>query len=182
MQIIFLDRDGVINRFPGKGRYVTRSRELKVFPQALKGIRLLTEAGYRLAVVSNQGSVSRGLLSKKDLDLMTRQMLHKIRAKGGKIHKVYYCIHQTSDQCECKKPKTALYKKALKGSRVDLNKVFVIGDSVEDISAGHALGCQTILVLTGRNQRKDVKFFPLKPHFVKKNLLEAAQWLLKKRS
>ena len=182
MRIIFLDRDGVINRFPGIGKYVTRPQDLKVLPQALKGMRLLSQAGYRLVVVSNQGCVSRGLLSRKDLDLMTRQMLRKVRAAGGKIHKVYYCLHQTSDHCDCKKPKTALFEKALKGFHGERSGVFVIGDSAEDIQAGHALGCRTILALSGRNRKKDVKRLPVKPHVIKKNLLEAATWLLKKRS
>ena len=182
MRTIFLDRDGVINRFPGKGKYVTRPENLKVLPQALKGIRLLTKAGYRLVVVSNQGCVSRGLLSKKDLQTMTRRMLREVRTAGGKLHKVYYCLHQTSDHCDCKKPKTALFERALKGSRADRSGIFLIGDSEEDIRAGRALGCQTILALSGRTKKKDLKSFPVKPHFIKKNLFEAATWLLKKRS
>jgi len=180
--LTFLDRDGVINRFPGKGRYVTRRSGLKIFPQALAAIKKLTQAGHELVVVSNQGSVSRGLLTRKALDRMTRQMLQRIRRGGGRIRKVYYCVHQTSDDCDCKKPKTLLLEKALRGRRLERSKLFFIGDSEEDIRAGKDFGCRTILVLSGRLKKRDVPGLSIKPTVVKKDLEEAAEWLLRRRS
>ena len=182
MRFVFLDRDGVLNRFPGKGKYVTRPSQFKLFPQALDAVEALTKGGYELAVISNQGCVSRGLLKRKTLDDMTRQMLQKIRLAGGRIQKVYYCLHQTSDGCNCKKPKTLLLKKALKGHRPDLSKIFFIGDSEEDILAGKNFGCRTILVLSGRLKKGDIPGLSAKPDLVKKDLREAAQWLLKRKS
>ena len=99
--IIFLDRDGVLNRFPGKGRYVTRWSPFSFLPGAKKAVRLLSDAGHELVVISNQGGVSRGLLTKKDLQGITDRMLGAVERSGGKIHKVFYCIHQTSDACNC---------------------------------------------------------------------------------
>jgi D-glycero-D-manno-heptose 1,7-bisphosphate phosphatase len=182
MRFAFLDRDGVINRFPGKGLYVTKPSDLKVFPQALSAIKKLTQAGYELAVVSNQGSVSRGLVTRKSLDRMTRQMLERIRRAGGRVQKVYYCVHQTSDHCDCKKPKTLLLKRALRGRRFDRSKIFFIGDSEEDIQTGINFGCRTILVLSGRLKKRNLPQLKAKPDVVKKDLMEAAQWLIKKRS
>ena len=111
MRLVFLDRDGVINRFPGKGCYVTADEGLRLLPNALRGIRLLTEAGFRLDVISNQGCVSRGLITRGHLDLLTQKMLRQIRDAGGRIRRVFYCVHQTSDDCRCKKPKTLLLEK-----------------------------------------------------------------------
>lgn len=182
MPLTFLDRDGVINRFPGKGKYVTDRAGLQLFPQALVALKKLTQAGHELVVVSNQGSVSRGLLTRKKLDQMTRQMLRRIRRAGGRIRKVYYCVHQTSDDCACKKPKTLLLEKALRGRRLERSKLFFIGDSEEDIRAGKNFGCRTILVLSGRLKKRDIPGLPTKPDVVKKNLKEAAEWLLKQRS
>ena len=181
-RLVFLDRDGVINRFPGKGAYVTADEGLRLLPEALQGIKLLTEAGFRLVVISNQGCVSRGLITRAYLDALTRKMLRQIRTHGGRLHKVYYCLHQTSDKCRCKKPRTLLLEKAVKGLKVKHEEIFFIGDSREDIQAGHDFGCRSILVLSGRSKRKDIKNFPVKPEFVKKNLLEAARWIIKKRS
>ncbi len=182
MLFAFLDRDGVINRFPGKGKYVTKPSQLKILPGALEAITELTRAGYELAVVSNQGCVSRGLLTKKSLERMTRQMLQKIRLAGGRIRRVYYCVHQTKDRCDCKKPKTLLLKKALRGRRLDRSKIYFIGDSEEDVQAAKNFGCRSVLVLSGRLKKKDLTGLAVKPDAVKKDLREAARWLLRKRS
>ncbi len=182
MRLVFLDRDGVINKFPGKGVYVVDEKKFSFVPRALQGIKLLSQQGFRLVVVSNQGCVARGLITKAGLMRLTNRMLKKIQSAGGKIHKVYYCMHQKSDHCACKKPKTLLFEKAMKGLRLKRPEVYFIGDSQEDMTAGHAIGCQTILVLSGRSKKKDVQIFLKKPHVIKKDLWEAARWILQKKS
>ena len=179
--IVFLDRDGVINEFPGMGNYVISEQGLRIIPGALQGIQLLTAAGCELHVVSNQGCVSRGLISRKGLDKLTANMLERVTAAGGRIQGVHYCVHQTTDDCECKKPKTALFLGALQGRPVDKASVFFIGDSEEDILAGKNLGCGTVLVLTGRVQPQGISALAAQPDTVKRDLLEAAQWLLEKK-
>ena len=126
--------------------------------------------------------MSRGLLSRKKLLEMTRWMLRQIRVKGGVIRKVHYCLHQSADNCRCKKPQTLLMQKAVKGRRLDRRKLFMVGDSDVDIEAGNRFGCRTVLVLSGRNKQKDVHALAVKPDFVKKNLWEAAKWLTQKKS
>ena len=68
MKLVFLDRDGVINEFPGNGRYVTRCQDFHFIPGALEAIRNLTKSGYTIFVVSNQAGVGKGLFTKKKLD------------------------------------------------------------------------------------------------------------------
>ncbi len=182
MRLLFLDRDGVINRFPGKGLYLVEERKFRFIPGALKAIRLLSEAGFRIVVVSNQGCVSRGMITRASLMRMTKRMLKKVKDSGGKIHKVYYCMHQKADRCACKKPKTLLFEKAMKGLELERKEIYFIGDSEEDISAGHAIGCQSVLVLSGRSKRRDARTFAKKPHHVKKDLLETARWILARKS
>lgn len=182
MRLIFLDRDGVINKFPGKGVYVVQENAFIFLPKALQAIKLLTQAGFRLVIVSNQGCVARGLITKAALRRLTQGMLKKIKDAGGKIHKVYYCLHRKSDGCRCKKPKTYFFEKAMKPLGVKRSTVYFIGDSEEDVTAGHAIGCQSVLVLSGRSTKKDAKKFPKKPHAIKKDLWEAAQWILQKKS
>ena len=181
MRLVFVDRDGVINRFPGIGSYVTSRKDLKLLPNAVKGIRLLTRAGYRIHVISNQGCVARGMLTKTELARLTRQMQREVLKKGGRLTKVHYCLHQSSDRCACKKPKTLLLRRATKGSGVRRSDIFFIGDSKEDVRAGRDFGCRTILVLSGRTKKKDLKHFPVMPDLVKKNLYEAARWILKEK-
>jgi histidinol-phosphate phosphatase family protein len=182
MPFVFLDRDGVLVRFPGRGKYVTRASQMKLVPRSAEAVALLTRAGYEIVVVSNQGCVSHGFVTRPWLDRMTRRMLKAIRRAGGRIRKVYYCPHRSKDGCACKKPGTLLLERALAGRRVRRRKIFFIGDSAEDIGAGKNFGCRTVLVLSGRNKRKDVRSLGIKPDFVRKDLWEAARWLIRKKS
>ena len=81
-KIIFLDRDGVINRFPGMGNYVTRQSEFHFIPGSLEAVSLLTQAGFEVNVVSNQGCVSRGLLSVAKLGRITKKMNEEFGKKA----------------------------------------------------------------------------------------------------
>ena len=67
-KIIFLDRDGVINEFPGNGNYVTRVKNFHFLPGALDAIRILTEEGHTVFVVSNQAGVGRGVYSQDKIE------------------------------------------------------------------------------------------------------------------
>ncbi|MGH7198652.1 MAG: D-glycero-alpha-D-manno-heptose-1,7-bisphosphate 7-phosphatase [Candidatus Omnitrophota bacterium] len=179
-KILFLDRDGVINRFPGMGFYVTRQKDFHFLPNALRALGFLTRAGYELNVISNQGCVARKLITRAGLDRLTQRMKRIVEKKGGRL-RVFYCTHQQSDDCACKKPKTKLFKKAIRGRKIDLRAAYFIGDSEEDVMAGKGLGCKTVLVLSGRNKRRDVGKFSVKPDFIKKDLWEAARWIIRKK-
>lgn len=182
MKIVFLDRDGVINEFPGKDLYVTTLEGFRPMPAALKGIRALTEAGYELHVASNQGCISRKLITWELLDRITKKMLDAVSAAGGKLDGVHYCPHQSADQCECKKPKTGLLVKALAGRKADLKRTYFVGDSEEDMKAADSFGCKKILVLSGRLKENDLPGISVKPDHVCRDLYEASQWILKNES
>lgn len=182
MKLVFLDRDGVINRFPGKGLYVTEQSQFEFLPRSLDAIRELTQAGCELRIVSNQGCVSRGLLTKEALDRMTASMLADIEKSGGRIRQVHYCLHQKADNCDCKKPKTRMFREAIGGRALDMKEVFFVGDSLEDVEAGRDLGCRMALVLSGRTSEEDLPGFPAKPETVQKDLWEASRWILQKKS
>ena len=182
-KIIFVDRDGVINEFPGLGFYVTRWEDFRFLPGALEAIALLTRAGYATLVLSNQGCVAKGLLSESALQEMTGRMLRLVEAEGGRIDGVYYCRHETSDNCECKKPNTGLFKQAAEDRPIDFGSAFFIGDTAEDVEAGKRIGCKTILVLSGKTHGTgEAARFTVKPDAIKKDLLEAAQWVIKNAS
>ncbi len=181
MKVVFLDRDGVINRFPGKGVYVTRKEDFKILPKSAEAIGLLTKAGFQIYVVSNQGCVSRKMITEKELWSMTRDMLAEVGRAGGKIDEVFYCIHQTSDACDCKKPKTALFEKALGGKSARAGYVYLVGDSEEDMQAGKSLGCRTVLVLSGRLAKEEAGSLAAKPDAIKQDLWEAANWIIQEK-
>lgn len=178
MKAIFLDRDGVINRDPGFGDYVKSWEEFQFLPGAVEAIRLLTENGYEIFVFSNQAGVGKGLYSEKALDDITRNMLKEIEKGGGRIRAVLYCTHIPEGDCDCRKPKIGLIRKATKGLDIDFKNTYFIGDSRRDIEAGDTMGCKTILLLTGKEDLEKVKTWEIKPDFIKNNLKEAVKWVL----
>jgi len=180
-KFIFLDRDGVINRDPawvGKD-YITSWEEFQFLPGALEAIRKLTDNGYKVAVISNQAGVGRGVYTKEKLDEITGKMLKEIENSGGEIHSVQYCIHKKEDNCGCRKPQAGMFKKAAADLKVDFAKTYFIGDTKQDMEAGRNIGARTILVLSGKvKEKRETEDWEAKPDFIKKNLMEAVKFVV----
>jgi D-glycero-D-manno-heptose 1,7-bisphosphate phosphatase len=176
MKYIFLDRDGVINADPGK-YYVTRWEEFSFLPGVLDALRLLSDNGYEIMVISNQSGISRGIFTQEDLSKITRNMLREIKKHGARIKSVHYCPHRDEDNCGCRKPKPGLFHEALRGMNPDIKNVFFVGDSPSDIVAGKNIGCRTILVLSGKTMNEGLDT-PM-PDFVAEDLAEAVGIVLR---
>jgi D-glycero-D-manno-heptose 1,7-bisphosphate phosphatase len=178
MKIVFLDRDGVINAFPGNGNYVTKLKNFRFIPGSLEAIKTLTDEGYVIFVISNQAGVGKGVYSLDKLKHINRNMLRGIKKAGGKIKKIYYCIHRSDAGCKCRKPEIEHIEKAVKLLGKTIRSArgnFFVGDTKSDILTGYNAGCKTILVLSGRARRRDVRAWGVKPDFIVKNLRAAAK-------
>jgi histidinol-phosphate phosphatase family protein len=178
MKVVFLDRDGVINQFPGNGNYVTRVKNLHFIPRSLEAIRLLTENGYTIFVVSNQAGVGKGVFSQDKLNRITKKMLTEVKKTGGNIKRVYYCTHRSEDNCNCRKPGIGSIIKAMQSMNKSIRsakKTFLVGDTKDDILAGHNAGCSTIFVLSGREDRNHLEKWRVRPDFIAKDLFAAAK-------
>jgi histidinol-phosphate phosphatase family protein len=183
-KVIFLDRDGVINKDPesiNKYSYVTRWSEFKFLPGAKRAIKKLTDAGYVIYIISNQAGIAKGYFTLKALAGITRNMLREIKSAGGRIAGVFYCPHRNEDNCSCRKPKVGLFEKALKKGDIDFRDSFFIGDKIIDVQAGRAIGCRTVLVLCGKESAGNKKNWKLKPDHVGRDLADAVDWILRKR-
>ncbi|MCX5657812.1 MAG: HAD-IIIA family hydrolase, partial [Candidatus Omnitrophica bacterium] len=117
-KIIFLDRDGVINRDPAEKRYVTRWSDFEFLPYAVATLKKLNKHGYDIIVASNQAGISRGLFTLKDLELINKRMLEALAKEGARIKAAYYCHHHDEDNCSCRKPKTGLFVKAIENLEI----------------------------------------------------------------
>ena len=139
MKVVFLDRDGVINEFPGNGNYVTKLKDFHFIPGALEAIRRLTEQNYKIFVVSNQAGVGKGVFSKQKLEQINRKMLDQVKKHGGQIKNVFYCIHRSDAGCDCRKPEIGHIRKALSSLKMTIRsakKTFFVGDTESDIRTG----------------------------------------------
>ncbi len=179
MKIIFLDRDGVINVYPGHGEYVTNAKDFHFIDGSLEAIRLLTEAGYKIYVISNQRGVGKGLFTQADLDKITQKMLSGLKENKGEIAGVFYCTHK--DDCDCRKPKTTLFKQAAGNLSSGFKDVYFIGDDERDIEAGKNLGCKTILVFSGKTKKENLDTLEFQPDETCKDLFQAVKEVILKK-
>ena len=181
-KVIFIDRDGVINKDPGgwtKYNYVTKWDEFFFIPASIEALKRLKGAGYKVFLVSNQGGISKGYFTQEDLDKLNKRMLKEIEDAGGKIDEVYYCPHHDKDNCECRKPKVGLIEQAARKMHIDFKSTFIIGDSIRDVKAGKRMGMKTILVLSGKTPLTETHNWDVQPDYIKKDLLEAVELILK---
>lgn len=177
-KVILIDRDGVINRYPGHTQYITKISDFEFLPGSKEALVKLHRSGLKIFVISNQAGVGKGLYSKETLDEMTRILTNEIESAGGHIEKVLYCTHTDEQNCECRKPKTGLLKEVFSQIYADISKTFFIGDSIRDIKTGLTFGCKTILVFSGKESRKDSATWEVQPDFVADNLLAATEIVL----
>lgn len=184
MKFLFIDRDGVINKDPGgwtEHSYVTRWEDFHFLPGAKEAIKRLNDGGYDIIVISNQGGVSKKFFSKPALDEITARMLKEIELAGGRIKKVYYCLHQDSDNCDCRKPKTGMFKIAERELGIKALGTYFVGDGKTDIEAGASAGLKTILVLSGKTELDKVEEWKVKPDHIVKDLAEATDLIIKNK-
>ena len=155
MKLVILDRDGVINQ--DSPAYIKSPEEWKPIPGSLEAIALLSQAGYRVLVATNQSGVGRGLFEMATLNAIHDKMHRALGLAGGRIDGIFYCPHAQDAGCNCRKPKPGLLEEIAHRFGVDLHGVPFIGDSLRDLQAAAAVGAQPILVLTGKGKktRKD---------------------------
>lgn len=145
-KVIFLDRDGVINKKAGRADYIKKWEEFEFLPGVVEGMKILCENKYDIYVVSNQPGVARGIMTENDLCQIHDNLKAELARSGVNIKNIYCCLHGWHDNCECRKPKAGLLFQAARENNLDLSKVVFIGDDIRDILAGEAAGCKTVLI------------------------------------
>lgn len=145
-RVVFLDRDGVVNRPPPEGSWVFRWEDFHFADGALDALRTLRRHGFTVVVVTNQSCVGRGFAELAAIQAIHSRMLAAVGEAGGAIAGVYVCPHVDEDRCPCRKPRPGLIDRAAAELGIDPAGAFLVGDSPRDIQAGAARGCTTILV------------------------------------
>ena len=151
---IFLDRDGTINKYVGFLRSID---EFKLLPGVAEAVKKINESGYLAIVITNQPVIARGELIVPELRHIHNKMETLLGAEGAYIDAIYYCPHhphkgyegevpELKIDCECRKPKPGMLKKAADDFNIDLMCSWMIGDGKNDIKAGIAAGCKTALI------------------------------------
>lgn len=143
---VLLDRDGVLNRKRPRAQYVCSWADWEWLPGAKEALRIFSEAGYRVIVVSNQAGIARGAMTEPDLEDIHNRMKQEVREAGAQIDKIYYCPHGWDERCECRKPMPGMLFRAQQEFSLDLSRTYFIGDDERDAEAAEAAGCPWMLV------------------------------------
>ena len=144
-KVVFLDRDGIINR--ERGEYTYRKEDFQLVPDILNVARLFHDAGYAIIIISNQGGISKGIYSKEDVLKLDNVIRNSFVERGINVLDSFYCPHYSDNEnCLCRKPKALLLERAIAKHSVDIKQSFFIGDSERDKIAGERVGVRSFNV------------------------------------
>lgn len=162
---VFLDRDGTLNVDRG---YTHRPEDLEFLPGVPEALGQLKQAGFKLAVITNQSGVARGYYTERHVRAFHDEMNRRLAEHGAQIDRFYYCPHHPEGtveryaaKCDCRKPGGALYRQAIKDLNLDPVACFAIGDKVSDLEPAIKLGAKGVLIdtsgqpITSRKASKD---------------------------
>lgn len=162
--------------------YLNHLSRFRLLPGAADAIYRLNEAALPVIVVTNQSGVARGYFPEQLVSDVHERMKAELLGAGARLDAVYYCPHASSDQCECRKPKTGMLEQAARELGLDLKKSFVVGDRQSDVELAHCAGARSVLVRTGFGEGElawHAKNWACQPEFVAADLPEAVEWILR---
>ncbi|MFZ3204492.1 MAG: D-glycero-beta-D-manno-heptose 1,7-bisphosphate 7-phosphatase [Pseudomonas sp.] len=148
MKLLILDRDGVINH--DSDAYIKTLDEWIPLPGAVEAIARLSRAGWTVAVATNQSGLARGYYDQTALEAMHARLRQLVAEQGGELGLIVHCPHGPDDGCDCRKPKPGMLRQIAAHYDTSLAGVWFVGDSSGDLKAALAVGCQPVLVKTGK--------------------------------
>lgn len=136
LQVVFLDRDGVINVDTG---YVSTINKFTFLYGAIDAMRQIRRKGYEIIVVTNQSGIGRGLYTEAAYWRLRSYYHIQLLECGVTLLDEFYCPHapeqNISDQCECRKPNPGMIEQAVNRYSIDASSSYFVGDKMSDMEA-----------------------------------------------
>lgn len=144
---LFIDRDGTLHKDKLETRKV---QDLEFFDSALDLLKMANRLGYKIVIVTNQSGIGKGHYSELEMKEFNDFMISELNKNNIIVSGLYYCPHISKDNCQCKKPKDGMFRRASIELGIDLSKSIMVGDQNIDIYAGLTAGVKkNYLVTTG---------------------------------
>lgn len=150
---VFLDRDGIINADYG---YVGSLERFEFLPGAVGALACMRRKGYLPVVITNQSGIARGLYTEADFLRVTAYMRQILRLHGADVAAIYYCPHHPQAaravyrrECACRKPRGALFARAVRELDLDPAQSAAGGDHLRDLEPARALGVRGLFLVGG---------------------------------
>ena len=147
-RLVIVGRDGILNVY--RDDHVKSPNEWQPLPGALEAVARLNQAGWHVVVATNQSGIGRGMIDMASVNAVHSHMMKRLAAVGGRIDAVFFCPHAPEDHCDCRKPLPGMMFDIAKRYGTDLRQVPLASDTLRDLKAAEAAGCEPHLVCTGR--------------------------------
>jgi D,D-heptose 1,7-bisphosphate phosphatase len=178
---VFLDKDGtLIENVP----YNVNPALIRLAPGAEEGLKRLHDAGFLLFVISNQSGIARGYFPESALKGVEARLREMLAAFGIRLAGFSYCPHHPEGSveeftmaCDCRKPAPGMILRAAAEHGIDLARSWMVGDILDDIQAGRAAGCRTVLIDNG-NETEWLLSPDREPHYRARDLAAAARLIV----
>lgn len=148
---LLLDRDGVINVDRG---YVSMRDQFDFMPGLFPFLRAVEDCGYRLAILTNQSGVARGMYAESDFHALTTWMLDAFRKQGIAIDLALGCCEHPEGSVAAyaresfwRKPNPGMVLETIQRLRLDPARSAFLGDQLRDLQAAKAGGIGRRLLL-----------------------------------
>jgi D-glycero-D-manno-heptose 1,7-bisphosphate phosphatase len=148
VKLVILGRDGILNEY--REDHVKAPEEWQAIPGALEAVGRLNHAGWHVAVATNQSGIGRGMIDMASVNAIHAHMNQQLMAQGARVDAVFFCPHTPEDGCDCRKPLPGMMLDIGRRYGVDLAHVPMASDTLRDLMAARAAGCEPHLVLSGR--------------------------------
>jgi D-glycero-D-manno-heptose 1,7-bisphosphate phosphatase len=173
-RVAILDRDGTIidvvrDEETGAIGVAFHPDQLRLLPGAVEGMRALQNAGFVLAIATNQPAPAKGQFSAAAVQRTNEALVALLAAEGVRIAAVEVCMHHPEGgpggdpalvtDCDCRKPKGGMVRALLSRLSSDPRASWMVGDSEGDVRAGRAAGVKTALVFASNR----CELCPLRP-------------------
>ena len=152
-KLVILGRDGILNEY--REDHVKAPEEWVTLAGALEAVARLNHAGWHAVVATNQSGIGRGMIDMAAVNQVHQHLNRLLAAQGGRVDAVFFCPHVPEDHCACRKPMPGLMHDIGQRYGVELARVPMVADTLRDLLAAQAAGCEPHLVLTGRAERLD---------------------------
>lgn len=150
LRLVLLDRDGVLNE--DRPDSVTAPDQLVLLPRAAAAVARLNRAGARVAVVTNQSVVGRGIIDEATLARIHDRLEAALASAGAHLDSILVAPDTPDAASERRKPGPGMLREALEAFDAQAESTPMIGDSLRDLEAAAAIGCPRVLVLTGKGR------------------------------
>ena len=147
-KLVILGRDGILNHY--RAGHVTAPEEWQPIDGALEAVARINHAGWHVVVATNQAGIGRGMIDMSAVNAVHAHMNQQLLVQGGRIDAVFFCPHTPEDDCDCRKPRPGMMLDIGRRYNTALDQVPMVADTLRDLLAAQAAGCEPHLVLSGR--------------------------------